>query len=178
MFPKDDPEIIIFVSVKRPNNGSNIGLKEMTQSVMESIAKYKGLIGNGDNENGMNKYEIENYLNLNIVDVEKQLETKELDVVILGDGDRIIDQYPKANTTVLSGDKIFLLTNSNKITMPDLNGYSRIEAITLLDMLNISYEIDGYGFVVEQSINPGSELPDTVKLVLKQKYNIDKESDE
>ncbi len=178
MFPKDDPEIIIFVSVKRPNNGSNIGLKEMTQSVMESVAKYKGLIGNGDNENGMNKYEIENYLNLNIVDVEKQLETKELDVVILGDGDRIIDQYPKANTTVLSGDKIFLLTNSNKITMPDLNGYSRIEAITLLDMLNISYEIDGYGFVVEQSIKPGSELPDTVKLVLKQKYNIDKESDE
>lgn len=178
MFPKDDPEIIIFVSVKRPNNGSNIGLKEMTQSVMESIAKYKGLIGNGDNENGMNKYEIENYLNLNIVDVEKQLETKELDVVILGDGDRIIDQYPKANTTVLSGDKIFLLTNSNKITMPDLNGYSRIEAITLLDMLNISYEIDGYGFVVEQSIKPGSELPDAVKLVLKQKYNIDKESDE
>lgn len=178
MFPKDDPEIIIFVSVKRPNNGSNIGLKEMTQSVMESIAKYKGLIGNGDNENGMNKYEIENYLNLNIVDVEKQLETKELDVVILGDGDRIIDQYPKANTTVLSGDKIFLLTNSNKITMPDLNGYSRIEAITLLDMLNLSYEIDGYGFVVEQSIKPGSELPDAVKLVLKQKYNIDKESDE
>ena len=177
MFPKDDPEIIIFVSVKRPNNGSNIGLKEMTQSVMESIAKYKGLIGNNNSDDEVIKYEVSNYLNLNTEDVKKELEDKDLDVVILGDGDRIINQYPYANTTVLSKDKVFLLTNSPELTMPDLSGYSRIEAITLLDMLNITYEIDGYGFVTEQSVAPGSQLPDTIKLTLKQKYSI-KESDE
>lgn len=176
MFPKDDPEIIIFVSVKRPNNGSNIGLKEMTQSVMESIAKYKGLIGNNNSDDEVIKYEIQNYLNLNTEDVKKELETKELDVVILGNGDRIIEQYPSANTTVLSGDKVFLLTNDTEIVMPDLTGYSRIEAITLLDMLNVTYEIEGYGFVTEQSIEPGSKLSDTIKLTLKQKYSIEKES--
>ena len=176
MFPKDDPEIIIFVSVKRPNNGSNIGLKKMTQSVMESIAKYKGLIGSNNGDDEMIKYELQNYINLNTEDVKKDLETKELDVVILGNGDRIIKQYPSANTTVLSGDKVFLLTNDTEIVMPDLTGYSRIEAITLLDMLNVTYEIDGYGFVTEQSIEPGSKLSDIIKLTLKQKYNITKES--
>ena len=41
IFPADDPEMIIFVSVKRPSDGSNAGIKKMSQEAMESIAKYK-----------------------------------------------------------------------------------------------------------------------------------------
>ena len=40
IFPADDPEIIIFVSVKRPSNGLNTGIKKMTQSAMESQGKF------------------------------------------------------------------------------------------------------------------------------------------
>lgn len=165
MFPKDDPQIIIFVSVKRPNNGSNIGLKTMTQSIIESIAKYKGMITEKKDDSDVISYEIKDYTNLNKEDVLKKLDG--LDVVVLGNGDKIIDQYPK-NTTLVTDDKIFLLTNDSNIKMPNLKGYSRIDAISLLDLLNIDYEIEGYGFVTEQSIKAGENITDKIKLILKQ----------
>ena len=165
IFPKDDPQIIIFVSVKRPNNGSNIGLKTMTQSIIESIAKYKGMITEKKDDSDVISYEIKDYTNLNKEDVLKKLDG--LDVVVLGNGDKIIDQYPK-NTTLVTDDKIFLLTNDSNIKMPNLKGYSRIDAISLLNLLNIDYEIEGYGFVTEQSIKAGENITDKIKLILKQ----------
>ena len=165
MFPKDDPEIIMFVSYKRPKNGSNRGLKNMAHSIIESIAKYKGLISDKKDDNDIKTYEIKDYTNLDKEDVLKKLDG--LDIVILGNGNKIIDQYPK-NTALVTNDKIFLLTNDNNIKMPDLKGYSRIEAISILNLLDIDYEIEGYGYVTEQSIKAGSDITDKIKLILKQ----------
>ena len=168
MFPKEDPEIIIFVSIKRPNNGSSSSVKNMVQPVIESIAKYKGLIDGGANDvNSPIKLELSNYINNSIGEVKELLEKKGLDVIVLGDGDKIISQYPKENSEVLSGDKVFLLTNSENILMPDLTNYSRIEAISLFNILNIDYEIEGYGYVYEQSILPNETIKDKIIIKLK-----------
>ena len=167
MFPKDDPEIIIFASIKRPNNGSNIGLKKMSNAIMESIGKYLGLIG-GDSIETNKSFQIGSYINLNTNDVKESLENKGLDVIVLGNGDRIINQYP-INTTLLQGDKIFLLTNDSNIKMPSLIGYTKIECISLLNLLNVDYEFEGYGYVTEQSIKAGESINDKIKIILKER---------
>lgn len=167
MFPKDDPEIIIFASIKRPNNGSNIGLKTMSNAIMESIGKYLGLIG-GDSIDTNKSFQIGSYINLNTNDVKESLENKGLDVIVLGNGDRIINQYP-INTTLLQGDKIFLLTNDSNIKMPSLIGYTKIECISLLNLLNVDYEFEGYGYVTEQSIKVGESINDKIKIILKER---------
>lgn len=167
MFPKDDPEIIIFASIKRPNNGSNIGLKTMSNAIMESIGKYLGLIG-GDSIDTNKSFQIGSYINLNTSDVKESLENKGLDVIVLGNGDRIINQYP-INTTLLQGDKIFLLTNDSNIKMPSLIGYTKIECISLLNLLNVDYEFEGYGYVTEQSIKVGESINDKIKIILKER---------
>ncbi len=167
MFPKDDPEIIIFASIKRPNNGSNIGLKTMSNAIMESIGKYLGLIG-GDSIDTNKSFQIGSYINLNTNDVKESLENKGLDVIVLGNGDRIINQYP-INTTLLQGDKIFLLTNDSNVKMPSLIGYTKIECISLLNLLNVDYEFEGYGYVTEQSIKAGESINDKIKIILKER---------
>ena len=167
MFPKDDPEIIIFASIKRPNNGSNIGLKTMSNAIMESIGKYLGLIG-GDSIDTNKSFQIGSYINLNTNDVKESLENKGLDVIVLGNGDRIINQYP-INTTLLQGDKIFLLTNDSNVKMPSLIGYTKIECISLLNLLNVDYEFEGYGYVTEQSIKVGESINDKIKIILKER---------
>lgn len=167
IFPKDDPEIIIFVSMKRPNNGSNIGLKTMSNAIMESIGKYLGLIG-GDSIDTNKSFQIGSYINLNTNDVKESLENKGLDVIVLGNGDRIINQYP-INTTLLQGDKIFLLTNDSNVKMPSLIGYTKIECISLLNLLNVDYEFEGYGYVTEQSIKVGESINDKIKIILKER---------
>ena len=52
--------------------------------------------------------------------------------------------------------------------MPSLIGYSRLEAISLLNLINVDYEIEGYGFVTEQSIKVGETISDKIKLKLEQ----------
>jgi len=168
MFPKDDPEIIIFVSMKKPNVTSSSTIRTITQPVIESIAKYKGLIKNENNSSENKKVNISNYINKKTEEVIEQLKEKNINYIIIGDGDKIIKQYPNENTELLSGDNIFLVTNG-KIKMPDLIGYSRIEAIAILQMLGINYEIEGYGNVIEQSVKKDEEIPENIKITLKQK---------
>lgn len=171
MFPKENPEIIIFTSMNKPNTRSSGSIKNITQPVIESIAKYKGLIKNNEEVSSNSKFILDNYINKDVESVKTDLKEKGLNVIVLGDGDKIIKQYPNSSKEVLKNDKIFLITNGD-ILMPDLVGYTRIEAISLLELLNVEYEIEGYGYVIEQSVNVGDIIPSTIKITLKQKYEL------
>lgn len=175
MFPYDNPEIIVFASVKNPDNSTGNALINMTQPVIESVAKYKGLIkGTTGIENDTVKYVMDNVINQDTDMVVTSLKEKGLEVVVLGDGEKIINQFPFANTSILTGDKVYLLTNSTNRKMPSLKGYTRIEAISVLNLLNIPYEIEGYGVVDSQSFEAGSTISEgTIRLILKEKYNFD-----
>lgn len=163
MFPKDDPQIIIVASMKRPNNSN--GIRKVTSNVIASIGNYLGLMGNNKDNDSPSKYELDLFTNKDVSEVSNKLKDDGLSVTVIGDGDRIIGQYPMGNTTILSNEEVILITNNNT-TMPSLIGYSRIKAMSILKQLNISYEIEGYGFVYEQSIKAGSAI-DKVLIKLK-----------
>ena len=168
MFPYENPEIIIYAAMKQPESGGVVGLSKATNSVMANTAKYLQIV----EEKNDSKEEIElgSYLNKNIEDLEKLKE--KIDVIIIGNGNKIVKQYPNSGTTILEGDKLFIVTNDSEITMPNVINYSKIEAINLLKLLNIDYELDGYGYVLEQSIKSGDKITDKVKITLKNKSYI------
>ena len=91
--------------------------------------------------------------------------------VVIGNGNRITVQYPKAGATVSEIDKVFLVTNSNTDIMPDITGYSKSEVIVLQKLLNIKVEFSGTGYVYEQSIKAGDKFKpgETIKVRLKEK---------
>ncbi|NLM63439.1 MAG: hypothetical protein GX190_03915, partial [Mollicutes bacterium] len=107
-------------------------------------------------------------------EVKESLLDKKIEPVILGNGNRIVKQYPNQNSEILTYDKVFLLTNDSQITIPNVSGWSRTEIISLCNMINLKYEFEGYGYVDNQSIAPNSILhpDDVLKLTLKQKFNI------
>lgn len=171
MFPKDDPEIIIYGAVKR---SELVGaLSEPVKEIVQNIAKYKNIYKEQDNSNGKENIKIDNYINSLTSDVVNKLNELHLNVVKIGDGDTIINQYP-INTIVTSEEKIFLFTNS-KYTIPSLIGYSRSDVEVLLNYLNIDYSITGNGYVISQSIEPGSEIIADTKLEIVLESKIKKE---
>lgn len=172
MFPKDNPKIVIFISMKKPKTGSSSALYNTTQPVIESIAKYLGLISSNANDDRVSSYTLESYINKKTDDVKSNLKDKGLNIIVLGDGDRIINQYPSSGSTVITNDKVILLTNGN-ITMPNLIGYSRIEAIATLNLLNVNYNFDGYGTVTYQNIKAGSAINDIISLKFEEKKKIE-----
>ena len=173
MFPKDDPKYIIYAAMKIPSTGKNLGVRDATKSVINSIIKYEDLSDRKDEEENT-LIDIDSYTSKNVVSVKNDLESKGLNVVILGDGDSVLDQYPKSGSTLISGDKVILKTNSNYV-MPNIIGWSRSDAVALFKLLNIKYEIEGYGFVIGQSVSVLSPISDdtSIKIVLEEKYKSD-----
>ena len=168
MFPKDDPEIIIYAAVRRPNVGSSSVLSTSITSLMQNIAKYKNMFTDvTQNNSSVTALTLDTYTNKYTSDVTTELASNNIQTVVIGNGDKIISQYPNAGEEVLSYDKVFLITNGSEGIMPDLTGYSRSEAIYLLKALNINYELTGYGHVTAQSMKAGDMVNgNTVQITL------------
>ena len=79
-------------------------------------------------------------------------------IIVLGDGASVIDQYPAAGETVYSGQRIFLLTDTNSFIMPDLSGWTRRDVTALWQVTQFGFKLSGNGKVVSQNIAAGSTV--------------------
>lgn len=155
MYPYENPQIIIYAAMKLPTWGKSRGLYKAVTDIMKSIAKYKNMFSEQQEENTLKMIKIPSYASQNTNDVVSNLTSKGIECVVIGNGDKIINQSI-VNTSIMTGEKIILLTSSNNYQMPSVIGWSRSDIIALMKLLNIPYEIDGYGYAVNQSIAKGT----------------------
>jgi len=165
LFPYEDPQYVIYVSVKR-YSGAYRDFARMVKKVVEEIAKYKNITELIEKIDENKIIEVKNYISADTSSVEEKLKKQKLTVVKLGNGKYIINQYPEKGSTIISGSKIFLLTNDKKYVMPNIVGWSQSEATTLCRLLEINYKINGYGYVKEQSIKEGTEITNNMKITI------------
>lgn len=175
MYPKDDPQIIIYAAMKKPSDYRSRTLAPAVKSVVQNIAKYKNINTTAPVETTVQTYQMLSYMNEDVSKVEKALKKDGLEVIVIGDGDIVVNQYPKKNANVVTGDKIFLVTNSNKKQLESVIGWSKNDFVTYMELLGLPYEIDGYGYIKEQSIMVGTEITDemTLQVVFNNKYSLD-----
>ncbi len=176
MFPYDDPEIIIYTAVKKPSSHVTAAIAPYVKEVISNIAKYRNMYSSIEEKNtSIQKYTIPSYISSSTGDVKKELEEKGINVIIVGDGDRIINQYPDRETTILTKDKVYLVTNSKKITMPDMTNWSLTDVARFANFAGVEYEYTGHGYVKKQNIAKGTILSDQViKVELENLYNVSK----
>ena len=168
LYPGDDPEIIIYTAVKKPKDSNNY-IAPAVKEVVMNISNYLNI------EDGKvidTSYQIESYINKDIATITNSLKNTGINLIIIGDGDKIVSQYPSSNTSLTKGDNLILLTNNYDKTMINLIGLSSKEVKIILDYMDINYEIEGTGYVYEQSIDEDSVLnkEDILVVKLKHKY--------
>lgn len=173
MFPYEDPQYIVYAAIKRPNVGKSSILATAVRSVIESIVKYKNL----DGENNITENEdliLDLYTNQKVSDVKSKLDKNGIQSVVIGDGEIVVNQYPKVGSRLLSNDKVFLVTNGNNLYMPNIDGWSKKDVMVLVNFLNIKATFKGYGFVTTQSIKENEKIIDnlTLEVELTDKNNI------
>lgn len=157
MYPYDEPEIIIYAAMKLPKWGKSSGLSNAVKDIMKSIAKYKNMFGAEEEKNLLNLINIPSYISEDTKKVVEELNSNGINTIVIGDGDKIIKQSV-INKSLIHGEQIILLTNSTLYKMPSIIGWSRNEVLTLFNMLDIPYQIDGYGYVINQSIESGTVI--------------------
>ncbi len=164
MYPGDDPEVLIYIAIKDPSSGTT-PIKEMVQEIIKNTSKYLKIYDETATEKKeLEKIKLDSYLNKKVNDIKEQLNSKDIKVVVIGDGDTIVEQYPIKNTIITSLDKVYLKTNYENIKMPNIIGYSQKDFNILISFLNIPYEQEGIGYITNQSILPGTEIKDEDRL--------------
>lgn len=165
MFPKDKPEIIIYGAMKKPTHGTSAGLSQAIKKSIESIAKHLNIHDNYQIDGSVTQVKIGNYINKKTDEVLKSLTN--FNVITLGKGNIIIDQSPTPGITLLTNDKIILLTNDTEIEVPNMKGWPSQDVKILFKMINKDYKIEGYGSVVSQEY---VEEEDVFNIVLDTEY--------
>ena len=175
MYPKDNPEIIIYGAIKKPKYGKNTALSIASKSLMESIAKYKGMFSEVNKNVSLTKVRVGSYINKSTIEIQDKLSANGIDVILLGKGDKIINQYPSNGTTLISGDKVILMTNDSNVKMPKIIGWSRQDTIGLFKLVGMKYNVEGYGFVTSHSIEKGENInkDSVINITLGNKYDFE-----
>lgn len=167
MYPKDNPEIIIYAAIKQPNNGSNSAIATAVKEIITNTTKYLNIFNNIDNHSNVESIKLKSYINKNTTTVETELQSHNINIIKIGNGNKIIKQYPEKGKEVLSYNKVILITNDNNYSIPDLTGWSKKDCESLFKILNINYTYEGNGYVTSQIINENN----TVHITLQDKYN-------
>lgn len=174
MFPKDNPQIIIYANAKRPFKGSVKPLTDVIKNVVTNVSKYYNIYDAVEESIKSTSFKLDKYYSKNIDEVKSDLEKNGINVVVIGDGDKVIDQYPKAGIVTSSSNKVFLLTNYKTISIPNFRGWSKKDVNTYLKLANIPYTESGMGYLVGQSlVNVNYEEGMTLELVFEEKYKIE-----
>jgi penicillin-binding protein 2B len=162
MFPKEDPQIIIYVVSKRPLYGAGNSVSKPTVKLANDIIKYLNVNGSTTNSISEDNFVIPNLIN-NKVDILNDIKHEK---VVIGDGDKIINQYPKANITLNSHDKLFVMTNGKNILLPNMTNWSNRDVSRYCNLVNLKCNIEGYGFVSNQDVKEGTNIKEVEQLNL------------
>ena len=155
-FPSDDPKYIVYVAVKQIE-GTQGAVARMTTKAIDEIASYANLT-NEKNEKESKIIKLENYISSNMENTKEKLSNSGLNVITLGTGKYVINQYPLKNINVVKGEKIFLVSNKDDYIMPDVTNWSISDIKTFANLTNINLNIEGNGYVKTQSIEVGAPL--------------------
>jgi len=154
LFPYEDPQYIIYISVKKLQSSSK-AIATSVKSVVESIVKYKNLDQLIVEQDESKIIKIKNYINKDVTSSQEELSNLGLNVITIGNGSVVINQSLEKGSSVIKGNKIFLVTNSNNIYMPNMIGWTSNDANTYCNLVGLICNKSGYGSVTAQSIMEG-----------------------
>ena len=166
IYPKDDPKVIIYASVKRPGGGKQNVIWKAIKDIVVNISKYYGTDPDTTSEEELTEYSLTSYKNKDVTTSKTELESMGMNVTVIGNGNKVTKQYPSKGDKITSGTRIFLITNDSNLTVPDVTGLSSKQAEDLLRILGISVKLEGNGYVTGQSIGAGTTITPNMEITL------------
>lgn len=159
MAPKDDPQLVIYVAVKKPNLGTSyVGadpLSEMFNPVMQNSLQYLNIKPSTTEK--QKAIELFDYTNQSVDATTKELKQQGFEVVTIGSGREIIDQAPKPGSKLLKGEKIILRATGD-MKAPDLTSWSLRDVMKVANLAELQLNTAGTGYVTKQNIAVGKKM--------------------
>lgn len=165
--PANNPQVIVYYAFSSPFN-SNIGyVTDAEKALLRKVAMTYGFSKNSTaastdttttTTTDIETYDMPSLLNHSVSYAQSKLAAYNADVIVLGSGSSVIDQYPNETGTVDTGQRVFLLTDTSSFTMPDLTGWTRKDVAALWSVSGFEFQLTGEGKVVSQSVPAGTTV--------------------
>lgn len=162
IYPAENPKLIIYATMTRPQSKSARPLSTIIDQIIVNATQYYEIDTTAD-DNKIVDSVVENtmpsFINQTINNATTSLTEMGVTPYVLGNGSKVVSQYPKQGTIITNKEKVFLVTNdATTITMPNLTDWSLKEVKSLTNLLKIPLTVTGNGYVTSQSIPEGTIL--------------------
>ncbi|UJL47848.1 PASTA domain-containing protein [Virgibacillus sp. NKC19-16] len=159
MAPVDDPQLMMYVSVKQPEleideSGSD-PVAFVFNNVMENSLHYLNIDPDKEEDQSVQNITLPKLIGTNSSQTEEELNDLGLKVTTVGSGE-VVAANVQEGDEVLPNDPILLVTDEP--TMPNVMGWSLREVLELADLTQLQIETFGNGYVVTQNIEEGTPL--------------------
>ena len=166
IYPKSNPKLIIYASVKRPSGGSQKPLSNAIKEIVNNASKYYGNDDSSNQQIEITEYKVPSFINQKLESAKTTLASNGINYQVIGNGDKVIKQYPKQDDKITNKDTVYLITNDSNLTIPNVVGLSSKVANNLLSLLGVKVKLDGVGYVVVQNIPENTIITDGMEIIL------------
>ena len=162
IYPAENPKLIIYATMTKPQSKSARPLSMIIDQIIVNATQYYGIDTTVDDNEVVDPV-VENlmpsFINQTINNATTTLTEMGVTPYVLGNGTKVVSQYPAEGTTITNKEKVFLVTNDDTtIAMPNITGWSLKEVKAFANLLKIPLTVTGNGYVTSQSIPEGTIL--------------------
>ena len=159
--PSENPEVIVYTGMKLPNKNLADSFakasSEIFKPVMENTLNYLNVKKN-DSSDEVSTNTMDNYIGSSSTSAIEKLSKQTKNVILIGTGKTVINQFPSQNNIFKKDDKVFLLLSDENIQLPNFVGWSKAEVLSYKQLSGLDIEIEGNGYVKSQSIPAGRSV--------------------
>ena len=173
MVPSEEPEYVLYLTVKLPKENDGTILPSVANPLLKRAMDLQDetVAAPETSEKSTEKVTVDKFTGMSSVDAANLAEKRGLDVVVIGNGEKVTAQSLKAGIKVLPNEKIILLAKGENAYMPDVSGWSKADLVKLGSILDIKVKFNGSGYCVNQSIQPYETLTDKKSITFTLKEN-------
>lgn len=161
--PAEDPQIALIVIVDEPKieaytQGTGV-VAPVFRQIMEKSLRYLG-VETGATDKTVNTVQVSSSTqkmvtpDLIAMDPKRagdSLAARKLNYVVLGQGYKVLAQYPESGTEISQEQRVILLTEeSSPALVPDMTGMSLRDALEICSFLHVDVRVRGEGYVARQ----------------------------
>nr|WP_214719486.1 penicillin-binding protein [Exiguobacterium sp. s149] len=171
MAPEDDPELVMYIAVDRPNGDSSTTgpriMAPLFKDVMDVALRYRSVEPDKQAKSiDASTKTTASFVDQGRDDAVKEAKAAAFTPVALGNGETVTAQSPVEGQPYVVGERLLLKT-ADSFAMPTLKGWSLRDVKRLATLYQLNLEIDGTGFVTSQSIGKGKPVKTGATLKVK-----------
>ena len=167
--PADNPQVLVYYCFEAPYNHDAHYKTDAVKNLLSRTAIELGFASNtsagsssessaGDGDAVLVSGTMPNLVNHSLSYADEKLNGLDITLYTLGNGDSVIAQYPEEGESLSNGERVFLVTDTNSFTMPDLTGWTRKDVTALWQVTQFGFRLKGEGVVTSQNIAAGTTV--------------------